>query len=216
MGAWDVGNFDNDDALDYVKSIESVETIVQTIQSLMESIAPLEAPDASIALAACDVLAICIHRPAQSPPGLPDMTDADVSDAQLDQAKALVMRVRSSSELAELWAESEELEEWHAVLDDLIYRLTLSTPYEPPAVKKVAWSEDCIGHCYICYGEVTRESGLKFEFTMEGGGTLGCTPHRACVEKRLEGPGPHWKDDGSPADEARRLLLGDMGVENSE
>jgi peptidyl-tRNA hydrolase len=87
----------------------------------------VEAPDASNALAAAEVVAAMNGKPAQK---LPEEVEAWLKgnksrpDATLlDMARKAVARAKSSSELQELWAEGEEPEQWNAAVDDLAARL---------------------------------------------------------------------------------------------
>jgi len=70
MGAWGIGSFDNDDAVDWAYELgesQGTELLVATL----EAIGPedhLEAPDCSIALAAAEVVAALsgLNRPGYS------------------------------------------------------------------------------------------------------------------------------------------------------
>ena len=210
MGAWDTGSFGNDTALDFVDDLKGFATVRGTLKKLEKDRDELDANDASIALAACDLLAAAIGRPPADLPDVPDFQQEKVSDDLLKTAKAIVKRVRENSELAELWAEDDD-SEWQAELDALLLRLTPSAPYEAPQKGKEQQElpDDFLGHCYLCYGAVTERDGFLFEIEMEGGGTISIHPHRYCVEELI--PGPHWEKDGSPNEKTRKRLMQDMG-----
>ncbi|MEM6636513.1 MAG: DUF4259 domain-containing protein [Pseudomonadota bacterium] len=216
MGSWSAGSFGNDTALDFAGGLKSFGAVLQTISEVSETAAEMDADTASIALAACDLIAAGIGRPPGDLPELPDEVDlqaAEVPAEILDSAKRLVARVRKNSELAELWAE-EDAEEWLSELDALVVRLSPSLPYDPPEKpKQPELPDDFLGYCYVCYGMVTERDGLLFEHRVEGGGTLSTHPHRKCIEERIGGPGPFWHPDGAPTEVARRKLMEDMGYE---
>ncbi|GEM_PF-5085306 len=132
----------------------------------------------------------------------------------MEAAKSLVHRVRTSSELADLWAE-EDNAEWLEVLGDLILRLTPSEPYiapEPQNIPEV--TDDFLGYCYMCHEMVIERDGFNFDYAEEGLGTISVHPHRHCIEKQM--PAPHWNSDGSPNEQTKKKLLRDIGVEIAE
>ena len=131
MGAWDIGPFDNDDASDWLYDLEEssdTSVIADTLEAVTDAGDDyLEAPDCSTALAAAEIVAALRGHPL---PNLPDeaktWTEAneglDVSSL-VPEALAAVKRIRTNSELKELWDESSEAAKWHATLDDLSSRL---------------------------------------------------------------------------------------------
>lgn len=132
-GGWDVGAFDNDDALDWVWELtesDDLSVIEEALDAAINTSGYLEAPTGSIALAAAEVVAALKGRPRAE---LPDEVMSWVADHKLgvdDQlvasAKQAIVRVRNaeSSELAQLWSDSEELlGQWHKDLADLALRL---------------------------------------------------------------------------------------------
>lgn len=211
MGTWASGSFGNDAALDFVAELKDFAALHGTLIKFEKNAGELDADEAAIALAACDLLAAAIGRPSADLPDAPDFENEEISDDLLDSAKAIVRRVREKSELAELWSEEDDAE-WQAALDGLLHRLTPSAQYEAPKKEKQPEvPDDFLGHCYLCTGPVTERDGINFEHTMEGGGTLSIHPHRSCIEKLI--PGPHWNKDGSPSEETRKRLMQDMGFE---
>lgn len=210
MGAWSAGSFGNDDALDYVGGLSNFDAVIETVVAFSAQSEGLEAGEAYAALAACDLLAAGLGRPPGDLPELPDIKLCAVSQDTLDQATALVKQVRNKSDLAELW--DDDAEEWREALDALVIRLTPSAPYTLPELKPER-PADYIGHCYVCYEAVTERDGTVFEYNDGGGGVLGATPHRACIEAKLDGPGPHWTPDGTPLPTARREMVVDLGYD---
>ena len=214
MGTWAAGSFGNDAALDFVGEMKDLAELPNIIGEIERRSSRLDADAASAALAACDLLAARIGRPAADVPDSAGLAQAEVAEAVLDTARSLVARVRDASELAELWAEEDDAE-WQAALADLLLRLTPSIPYSAPetpaAPAPPEIPDDFLGYCYVCYGMVTKRNGIYFEEVTEGLGTVACHPHRKCIEDQI--PGPHWNADGSPTEGTRRKLLQDMGFE---
>ena len=63
MGVWGSGSFGNDAALDFVSALNEFAMIRSTLSKFENNIGALDADDASVALAACDMLAVTIGRP---------------------------------------------------------------------------------------------------------------------------------------------------------
>ena len=129
MGAWDAGSFENDDALDWLDDMESrglvaVEEALRTAADAGS--AYLEAPDASVAIAAAEVVAALRGRPHLELPGEVEawmkLNRRAPDSALVDLARAAVERVRSDSELRELWEDSSP-QPWYDAVDDLLGRL---------------------------------------------------------------------------------------------
>ena len=132
-GAWDTGPFANDDALDWVWELSEsndLSVIETTLEAAANSSGYLEAPTASMAIAAAEVVAALRGNPR---PELPDEVtewvrahSISVSDDLLMIARKAVenTKKKDSSELAQLWMDSEELmNSWLKDLDDLLKRL---------------------------------------------------------------------------------------------
>jgi hypothetical protein len=129
MGAWGSGPFENDDAMDWTYALTDdadLGVVAAALRDATGEDAP-EAPEASAAIAAAEVVAAGLGRPS---PDLPDEVTAWVA-ARADQdwgalvpsAMVALDRVGSDSELVELWAE-EGGDDWGATLDELRGRLT--------------------------------------------------------------------------------------------
>ena len=132
-GAWDTGPFDNDDALDWVWELtesSGLAVVQEALNSAVDTTGYLEAPTASRALAAAEVVAAMHGKPR---PQLPDEVSAwlethklAVTEDLVTTARRVVLNVQDleSSELAQLWSESDDLAEiWAADLSDLLERL---------------------------------------------------------------------------------------------
>lgn len=125
MGAWGTGNFDNDDAQDWVFEVtesDSADVLEQALEPTTSD-EYLEAPDCSIALAAADIIA-AIHL--DSLDELPDELRAWVEDHEIEvstelvaMATAAVTRIRADSELQELWEDSDEYDDWLSIVSNL-------------------------------------------------------------------------------------------------
>ena len=129
MGAWGTGAFDNDDASDWVDELEDggIDAIESALDDAVRS-SDLSAPTDVNAIAAAEVVAAAIGRPL---PGLREDIAAlvarvapSVTPEHSARARTAVERVLNASELAELWAEADNGDEWRGFVQDLISRLT--------------------------------------------------------------------------------------------
>jgi len=118
MGAWGLGVFDNDEAGDFLWEIDEGDDgrkIVGAMTKVLTTIGYLEAPEAVRGLAAAALVA------AKREPGLfPSDSEEAATTAKLSTlpfyapwlARMTISRILSRSELAELWDEAGELEDW--------------------------------------------------------------------------------------------------------
>ncbi len=130
MGAGGVGNFANDDAMDWVSELEHAKSssfIAETLRVVTErGDEYLDANEASRALAAAEVVAALNQAGG---PHLPVEVKQWVSKHRVGSplliqlALKAVQRIETSSELSELWDESDRAGEWYEVLDNLEARL---------------------------------------------------------------------------------------------
>ena len=119
MGAWGVGSFENDDAGDWAWELaeaEDTSILDQAFSIINDTDGYIEAPDCSIALAAAEVVAALRGRPASE---LPEDVTKYVArlgtppSANLVAAALLALeRIKTNSELRELWDESGNSAEW--------------------------------------------------------------------------------------------------------
>lgn len=133
MGARGVGSFENDGAADFVYEVEAA-PVVATLRRALDEVASvfaageyLDALYCEPACAAAEFMAALRNRDptALSPSAaeiLPRISGTPSAD-DLDRARAVVERIMSDSELAELWAESGSSDEWIAVMQGLRARL---------------------------------------------------------------------------------------------
>jgi hypothetical protein len=129
MGAWGVLAFDNDDAGDWAYGLEEVDdlSLVESAFEVVEGAGDyLEAPDASNALAACEVIARLQGKPGYAN-AYTETVDNWVAAHPMKPSANLVARAGSmidrilgeNSELAELWRESDEGDAWVAAVEEL-------------------------------------------------------------------------------------------------
>lgn len=129
-GAWDVGSFENDSALDWAYELESARSVnflSQTFNSIRNA-QQLDVDACSAALAAAEVVA-SIHRGSLT--HLPDEVmvwakkhATDVTQALKNNAAETVSKCADSkvSEIAQLWEESSP-SDWSAYISELQSRL---------------------------------------------------------------------------------------------
>jgi hypothetical protein len=125
VGAWGSGSFENDDAADWLAKLDAVAPADLTRIFLRAADNPeyLEAPEASITVAAAEVLA------SPSINVVPAIVDwrAKHEHAINSELKALAIRaldrVRTNSEVKDLWLEADGLNDWTAAIRELQERL---------------------------------------------------------------------------------------------
>lgn len=133
MGAWGIGSFENDDALDFLAYIAESGDLSMTREAfdrVLASTEYLEADDASQAIAAAEIVAAALGRPTPAAQGEEELSswlerahptvDADLAARARD---ALSRILGDNSELRELWEEEEECSDWQAAVVALRQRL---------------------------------------------------------------------------------------------
>lgn len=127
MGAWDVGPFENDNAMDWcgnLRRVGGVGLLRATLES--KSPGPLGVSYACEVVAAIEVVAACGGRPCPDfPPkvaGILGELRPAVDRSMRDLAQRRLVDV-AESDLRGLWNEAGLLREWLATLDDLRVRL---------------------------------------------------------------------------------------------
>ena len=129
MGAWGCLAFDDDDANDWAYGLDDVEdlSLVESAFAVVEGASDyLEAPDASNALAACEVIAR-LNGKAGYTNSYTEKVDkwvaahaAKPSSKLIARADAVIDRILgANSELAQLWGESDESGAWVASVEEL-------------------------------------------------------------------------------------------------
>jgi hypothetical protein len=129
MGTWGTGSFENDDAADWLTRLGTIapDDLTQIFAQAADNPNYLEAPAASVVVAAAEVIAALNGSPAKElPPEIVRWTNSH-RQAPAPEIKALAIRaldrVRRNSELKDLWLEADGLNEWIAAIQDLQIRL---------------------------------------------------------------------------------------------
>jgi hypothetical protein len=132
MGAWDNGNFGNDDAMDFVSDVQNKDSIVNAIVTISNTALNeyIESPDCCNALAAIEYIATALGNTAKD---FPEEALEWVSDNKLlllqDEkliinAHLALEKIKTNSELKELWEETEEFEDWLNIVEGLKKRIS--------------------------------------------------------------------------------------------
>ncbi|HTI72181.1 MAG TPA: DUF4259 domain-containing protein [Candidatus Limnocylindria bacterium] len=129
MGAWGVGSFENDDALDFTSAFpeaDDLEILEDAFSAVIEN-DELEASECCNAIAAAEVVAALRKNPLAS---LPESVTEFVGRMRMPVPPRLVRdalhaleAIQASSELKELWEDTADGADWHACLADLESRL---------------------------------------------------------------------------------------------
>lgn len=132
MGAWGVGAFENDTALDWLTDFddEGADAIVEALETVGEADADayVDADEASCALAAAELIAALktgdtSRLPDTAATSLASYRD-DIVVADLRRlALGAISRIKSDSELNDLWRDSDDHDDWISELDALVDRL---------------------------------------------------------------------------------------------
>jgi len=136
MGAWSEENFGNDDAADWVYDLEEsrgVDVLLAPIKAVISNDDYLESPDCSEALAASEVIAASLTGdtaliPDEAKVWLNKKPSLFGKKPQIETKHAAiaiqaVQKILASSELKELWEESEEFSKWQEIQNNLIAKL---------------------------------------------------------------------------------------------
>jgi|SRR5215213_1423100 len=132
MGAWGSDSLENDHAADWVADFCDAPDralILNTLSAVVDTEPGeyLEAPDCSVGIAAAEVVAALKNAPN---PNLPEHAKSCLSNLNIKADPSLVAfalkaieRIKTNSELKELWDESETPDEWYQALNGLENRL---------------------------------------------------------------------------------------------
>jgi hypothetical protein len=132
MGAWGVDSFENDEAADWLSRFcdnPSEALISEALRAVME-VEPesyLEEPESCVAIAAAEVIAALKGVPNAN---LSQEARKCISDSKITPDSAMVSlalkaleRIKTDSELKELWEESANPDEWYQPVNNLEERL---------------------------------------------------------------------------------------------
>ncbi len=128
MVGWGTGSFENDDAQNFLSRLNSVE--VGDLKQMLAKAADrdyVDAPESGAVIAVAEVVATARGTPPQAVPSQiaewVSKIEGAPSPEMSELARRAVYKVRTNSELKDLWLEAEGLNEWSAVLRDLEERL---------------------------------------------------------------------------------------------
>ena len=130
MGTWSISPFKNDNALDWVWSLEGV-TDTSVLSDALDAVASDDFDEGcEEAVAAAEVVAALRGRPL---PELPDevvayiksQTGKQPAQQLVDHATTVVRRIAKESDLKARWDESESAKEWQDSMADLLKRLEI-------------------------------------------------------------------------------------------
>ncbi|HKM46772.1 MAG TPA: DUF4259 domain-containing protein [Terriglobales bacterium] len=134
MPGWGTGSFENEDAQSFLGRLHSLG--IDDLKAILSRAADgenyLEAPESSTAVAAAEVVAALVAAAkdetasSATPRQIFDWISKNKSGVPPDLAelaRRAVDRVRTNSELKDLWLEAEGLNDWSAALRDLEARL---------------------------------------------------------------------------------------------
>ena len=129
MGAWGAGTFENDDARDWLEQLATL--TVEDIATLLvraDSSDYLEAAESGVIVAGAEAVAAWRGAPSELvPPAISEWAAKNTAPPSPDLtalAVRAVLRVRTDSELKDLWLEADGLNEWSAALRNLEQRLS--------------------------------------------------------------------------------------------
>jgi hypothetical protein len=140
MPGWGTGSFENEDAQSFLGRLNSLG--VDDLRAILARAADqdyLEAPESGITVAAAEIVAALIvsangmaAREGSPSPAVPRQIADWITTSKnktgippdlVDLARRAVEKVRTNSELKDLWLEAEGLNEWSTALRDLEGRL---------------------------------------------------------------------------------------------
>jgi hypothetical protein len=216
MGAWGAGGFENDTALDFAATIESVDDLAAVFTS--ESGEKIDADTGCVVIAAAECVAAMLGRPADD---IPEDLAARLMEfgkpeaALLEATRNHVSMVISRSELSELWAEADNPDEFNLAMTGLIDRLN---PDIKPKGRKGRKKKPPFNRspCAFCNKPMGEEEFGMFDLSVDPGSghplRLGKWAHLSCLNARLHPS--HivqvWKTDPKTIEaEVKRLLRGD-------
>lgn len=129
MGAWGIGNFDNDAAMDWMQEFAEHPTevsLTNVFKSVAESDEFIEVDEGAIVLVAAEIIAaIKGNKSADYSEDMQVFKEINVQDTLVYEALKAIDIVSQSdeSELRQLWQETDEFEQWYAVINDLKSRI---------------------------------------------------------------------------------------------
>jgi uncharacterized protein YbjT (DUF2867 family) len=134
MPGWGAGSFENEDAQNFLGRLNSlgIDDLKQILARAADQAEYLEAPESGVTVAAAEVVAALVAAAkdetasSSTPRQIFDWigkSEAGTPPDLVGLARRAVERVRTNSELKDLWLEAEGLNEWSAALRNLEERL---------------------------------------------------------------------------------------------
>ncbi|HXR14995.1 MAG TPA: DUF4259 domain-containing protein [Terriglobales bacterium] len=126
--AWGTGSFENEYATDWLKKLGAItpDDLTEIFVQAADHPGYLEAPAASVVVAAAEVIAALRGSPTERAPAevIKWTTNRPASTPELIAlALRALERVRKNSELKDLWLEADGLNDWIAAIQDLQTRV---------------------------------------------------------------------------------------------
>ena len=131
MGAWGIGNFENDSALDWLSNfLDKPErtAMEEPFNAVLNATDFIDSEESFATLAASEIIAASGNLPCKDFPNdisLEELKPFIKVEIISKAIKAIykILHFENHSELRELWEESDDYENWIAVQNDLIKRL---------------------------------------------------------------------------------------------
>lgn len=196
MGAWGSGSFENDAAMDWAGSVQSVEDLRAPFERL-ETLggAEVDADLASEVIAAAETVAMLMGRRSRDFPDELAQRLGDAGEPEADlyhSARDALTRVMRKSELAELWEETAQesgTNEWLAELTRLIDRLNPDVEPRPWTPEEIEQKTGPLPQpCAFCSQPVQPEELFMmtiYDATNRVAGERGFWLHLACLNARM-------------------------------
>ena len=204
MGTWNAGSFGNDTALDFVSRLKGIQNLERAFDTLGPNENWIESDTACEAVAAADIVAAMIDRPASDLPQeiASKLASFGTADSKLiASAIEAIGKVRKNSELADLWAESPD-EGWANEIANLLARLDLTKEYVAPVADPTpAETIEYDASCCFCGASIPASEVVTLTVEVDGDVWFSSTQyaHSDCIEKNFQPP--HFNDDGTPHSE---------------
>lgn len=133
MGCWGIGSFENDTAADWVCDLTEtgdLSLVREAVAAVLAADSDVDATDATTALAAIEVIVAALGRPTAEALDEPDVVEwiarvKPLPDGRLasDAAQAIDRILGPTSELRELWEDTDASDDWQADVRGLRSRL---------------------------------------------------------------------------------------------
>ena len=130
MGAWGSKSFENDDAMDWVAEFKEAgaDAVRSSLEAALNAGEELDEPEACEALAAAEIVAAVktgdqSNIDEEAVTALTKFAEKIGTSEHIRLAKDAVARIKSKSELRDLWEETDEFGDWIKTVEALEARL---------------------------------------------------------------------------------------------